>query len=90
MINADKYKRSVTLHCPTCGKSQFAYDPEDTDDTSLIRCTCCEKTLTRAQLIDANSDNVSAHVEKMGKDLVSDLQKDLTKTFAGNRFIKIK
>jgi hypothetical protein len=89
MIGAEKYNRSVNMLCPTCGESQFEYDPENLDDYSLVKCNCCQMTMTKAHLVDANSENISAHVEEIGKELVEDLSKDLKKLFAGNKFIKI-
>lgn len=90
MVDVEKYNRNVTLLCPTCGLTQFEYDSENNDDNSLIKCVSCGRTMTKKELIDANDENISAHIEEMGKDIVDDLQNDLRKSFAGNRFIKIK
>ncbi len=90
MINAEKYSRSVAMSCPTCGGGQFEHDPENLDDTALIKCASCQLTLTRAQLVEANNENVSEHLSEMGKEMVEDLKNDLKKAFFGNKHIKIK
>lgn len=89
MINAEKYNRSVTMLCPTCGESQFEYDQETLADDSPIKCKRCEATMTKAQLMEANRENISVHVDEMGKELVEDLRKDLKRILGGNKFLKI-
>ena len=90
MIDVEKHNRNVTLLCPTCGQNQFEYEPEGLDDNSPMKCIHCQLILTKAQLIEANRENVSAHVKEMSEAIISDLQKDLTRAFSGNKYIKIK
>jgi hypothetical protein len=88
MLNEDKYKRSITIHCPTCGHTQFEYEPENRNDATLMKCASCQLTLTKAQLVEVNSENISEHVSEMGNELVADLTKDLRRLFGGGKFLK--
>lgn len=90
MLNAEKYARNVSLLCPTCGQSQFEFDAENLQDDSIVKCTSCQLTFTKAQLVEANSENISGHVTEIGKELTHDLRKEFRKAFSGNKFIKMR
>lgn len=94
MIDASKYDRSVTMNCPTCGGTQFEYDPSDLNDKSLMKCISCKSTQTKEDLVEANSEAINEHIKEMGKDVTRDLgaelKKHLERAFSGNKYIKIK
>lgn len=86
MIDESKYDRRTTLNCPTCGGTEF--DQDDTSD--VIKCAGCGLKTTKDALIEANDENVNAHVAEIGDELVKDMTKSLKDAFKGNKFIKIK
>jgi uncharacterized Zn finger protein (UPF0148 family) len=92
-MDAEKYNRSVTLNCPSCGCDQFEYD----DAGGLVehmKCARCQREYTRDELIGANSENVSEHVKEMKEEIVKDVAKEfrttLKKAFGGSKFIKFR
>jgi len=93
-MNPEKYDRSVTLLCPTCGSSQFSQSAENEEDSALMKCASCGREITKDELIRENSENIAEHVdeikEQVVKDVRSELQKSLAAAFKGNKHIKIK
>lgn len=83
-----KFDRSVELHCPTCGGTQFEH--EEHDETAPVRCAGCGLITSRNDLIAANGENIGAHVDQIAKEVSADLMKQLKNSFKGNKFIKIK
>lgn len=83
-----KYDRSIELHCPTCGGTQFEYD--DSDDTVPVKCTSCGLIMSRDALIAANGDNIGAHVEQIKGEVAADLKKQLQDAFKGSKMFKVK
>ena len=75
--------RQVTLFCPTCGNDQFAgketSDGEYSDD-HVFTCANCNWSFTKRELIERNSDVISANVDEMAAEAVDDLRKELDKT----------
>lgn len=70
---------NVTLACPVCGCTQFeseepALGQEYTDEWKFT-CTNCGRTLTRAQLIEANSESIDAAVEENSDEIVNEAMK---------------
>lgn len=91
MIDADKYGRTISLLCPTCGGTQFEYESEDADDNSQpVKCPACGFITTKAELMEANGENIDAHVDEIKKQLLKDVTQSLKDAFKGNKFIKIK
>lgn len=93
-MDPEKYNRSVTLLCPTCGSSQFSQSDENEPDTALVTCASCGRELTKAELIRENTENIDEHVKEIGEQVVEDLQHELKKSlaaaFKGSKFIKVK
>lgn len=93
-MDDNKYARNIELVCPTCGGSQFEYGDDIEDDEENVRCIGCDRVLTKAELIEANSENIDEHAKEIGKEAVADLakkmKKDLRKAFKGNKNIKFK
>jgi predicted RNA-binding Zn-ribbon protein involved in translation (DUF1610 family) len=92
-MDAEKYNRSVTLLCPTCGSSQFAQSDENSQ-SELVTCSSCGRELTRDELIRENSENIDEHVKEIGKQVAEDLGRELKKSladaFKGSKHIKVK
>ena len=93
-MDAEKYNRSISLQCPTCGATQFTQSDQDNEESHLVRCASCGRELTRDELISENSENTSEHATEIAKQAVEDLGRQLKKSladaFKGNKFIKIK
>lgn len=92
-MNEEKYSRSVTMICPTCGCDQFAYDGEAELVESMTRASC-GRVFGRQELIDENGENLSAHVQEMGEEIVKDAAKEmrasLKKALRGSKTIRFK
>lgn len=93
-FNAEKYNRSVSLLCPTCGGSQFSHDDADASADSLLKCETCGLEISKDDLVRANSENVDEHVKEIGQEVVKDIQKELRdslkKAFGGSKNFRIK
>lgn len=89
-MNPDKYSRSIELLCPTCGTKQFSQPDEAIDDVHLMTCTSCGLEISREDLIRVNSESIDENVKELGREVVSDLKRELAKAFRGNKFIKFK
>lgn len=92
-MDAGKYNRSVGLICPTCGGDQFAYDG-DADTVESMKCASCDREFSREELMEANSENIAANVEEMGREITKDAAKEmreaLRKAFRGSRTVKFR
>ncbi len=91
-MDAEKYNRSISLQCPTCGSTQFA--SSDDESSEIVTCASCGRELTRDELLRENSENISEHVKEIESQVVKDVEKELkdtlTKAFEGNKYIQIK
>lgn len=91
-MDADKYARSVKLHCSTCGSTDFEYDQER--DDGPVRCTSCDRVFTRDELIRENGATIDASVDELKREVVTDFQKEmnatLKKAFSGSKSIKFR
>jgi uncharacterized Zn finger protein (UPF0148 family) len=91
-VDTEKYNRTVSLLCPTCGGSLF----EGADDPSaeMVTCATCDRSLTRDELLQENSENIGEHLEEIKKSVKKDLTKQLQDTlksaFKGSKNIKFK
>ncbi|ODU86095.1 MAG: hypothetical protein ABT00_09065 [Bordetella sp. SCN 68-11] len=91
MIDRGKYDRTVTLHCPTCGGTDFKYEAETAhEDSALITCPSCGLTITKSDLIASNGENIDAHLDEVKAEVMQDITKSLRDAFKGNKFIKLK
>lgn len=93
-MDADKYNRTISLNCPTCGCTQFSTKEGAVEDASLVTCASCGLEISKEDLKTANSENIEEHLKEVQEQAVQDLQKVLRKSlqdaFKGNQFIKIK
>lgn len=89
-MDAEKYRRSVAMHCPICGSGQFEFDSEE----GTCRCVTCGRKLTHEELISENRETIDAHAEEMGAEVLRDAAKEvrarLRKAFKGSKSFKIK
>ncbi|MBS3949173.1 MAG: hypothetical protein KGZ53_00680 [Peptococcaceae bacterium] len=90
-MDADKYSRTIQMHCPTCGSTQFSAAE---DEFELVTCSSCGRALTRDELVRENSENIAENVKEMKAQIVKDiskqLQDSLKKAFKGSKNIRIK
>ena len=74
--------RQVTLFCPTCGNDQFSYE-ETSDglyaDDHVFACANCGRRFTKRELVERNSDVISANVDEITEEAAAELQKELSK-----------
>lgn len=89
-MDESKYTRTVALRCPTCAGTAFS----SSDESPVVSCSSCGLEITREELQRANSENINAHLDEIGKEAVADLTKKLNKSladaFRGNKFIKVR
>jgi len=93
-VDSEKYNRSISLLCPTCGGTQFSSSKPDDRESELLTCASCSREITRDDLVRENSENVNEHLKEIGeeatKDLALELKNQLASAFKGSKFIKIK
>ena len=87
-MDSDKYSRPVTLHCSTCGSTQFEYDKEASDGP--VRCASCDRVYGRDELVRENGRRVEENVDEVKKQIVDDLRDHLRRSFRGSKLIKFK
>lgn len=85
-LDPDKYARTITLHCPTCGGIEFETDAAD----EFCTCTRCSREITREDLERENAAHIEANVDEVKEMLAKDFTKQLRDAFRGNKYIKIK
>lgn len=93
-MNPEKYNRSISLLCPTCGCSDFSYN-EGVDETiQVMTCASCQREFNKDELIQENSENIEEHLseikEEVKKDVVDELRKSFKKAFSGSKNIRFK
>ena len=89
-MDSDKYARSVSLMCPTCGHKDFEFE----EGGDAARCTSCDRSCSRDKLIRENSLLIEAEVEDLKaellKDVTSELRDSLKKAFRGSKHVTFK
>lgn len=88
MADTSKYDRSVGLHCPTCGATQFHHDEHD--ESAPVTCASCGLQISRNDLIEANGENIAAHVGQMKDEVIADVRKQLRDAFSALKSFKVK
>ncbi len=93
-MNPEKYERSVSLLCPTCGCSDFSYEEGSDETIQIMTCASCEREFNKDELIQENSENIEEHLSEMKEEVVKDvaeeLRKSLKKAFSGSKNIRFK
>lgn len=91
-MDANKYNKSISLLCATCGCADFSYDTDS--DAGPITCMACGRVFTKDELIRDNSEIIEQHTNEIknqiSKDLSEHLRKSMKKAFSGNKNIRIK
>ena len=88
MSSKGKYDRTISMLCPTCGRTQFEYD--GADPSGEVTCTVCGLKLQKDDLINANGKNISGHVDQIKKEAVKDVVDQLRRAFKGSKGIRFK
>lgn len=93
-MNSEKYNRSISLLCPTCGCSDFSYDEGSDETIQVMICASCEREFDKDELIQENSENIDEHLsevkDEVVKDAAEELRKSLKKAFSGSKNIRLK
>lgn len=93
-MNPEKYNRSISLLCPTCGCSNFSYEEGSDETIQVMTCASCEREFNKDELIQENSENIDEHLseikEVVVKDVADELRKSLKKAFSGSKNIRFK
>lgn len=92
-MDSEKYNRSVTLLCPTCGNSQLETQADD-QEKEMIRCPSCDRTMTKEELIRENGESIDANLDEMKEEVLKDVKKEFSdmfkNAFKGSKNIRIK
>ena len=81
-MDSEKYDRSITLLCPTCGNSQLETQDDD-QEKEMIRCPSCDRTMTKEELIRENGETIDANVDEIKEAVLDDVKNMLEKAFKG-------
>lgn len=94
VLNEQKYVRHVPLLCPTCGCNDFEVLEGVDELTEVVKCALCGHTLTKDELVSLNSESIDNHLQEIGQEAASDIQKELVdmlkKTFKGNNNVRFR
>ncbi len=89
-MDAEKYRRSISLLCPTCGEKDFEHGIGD----GPLRCLNCNSSFTREELIRENGDIIEAEVDEVKAEILKDVKQEFRNTlknaFKGSKHIKFK
>ena len=80
-MDSEKYKRKVTLVCPTCGNTQFEYEDDLGSSNQLIRCPSCNSEFAKEELIRKNKRVIDNNVDEMKKEVIKDVEKEIKNIF---------
>ncbi|EGI6739396.1 hypothetical protein IR450_004087 [Escherichia coli] len=93
-MNPEKYNRSISSLCPTCGCSDFSYEEGGDETIQVMTCASCDREFNKDELIHENSENIDEHLseikEEFLKDVQDELRKSLKKAFSSSKNIRIK
>ena len=71
------------MYCDRCGNDQFYFDDINNSDVELmsddaiLKCSDCGKIFTKEELIDLNTEVITANVEDMKKEMTQEIKKKL-------------
>lgn len=89
-MNTDKYSRTITLRCPTCGSGYF----ENCEQSDRVACASCGNVLAQEDLVRANSETIHQQTEDVVKQAIEEVKRELKKVlqnaFKDNKLIKIR
>lgn len=69
------YSKSVSMHCSTCGGTDFKFEEEN----SPVRCVGCGRIFAREELVRENGAQIESEVEGMKAQIVADMRQDISK-----------
>lgn len=87
---AKDYSRSLELLCPTCAGASFDFDADLDEAVRSYQCGGCGLSFSHEDLMQSNSSRIEAEIEAIGDEVMGEVLNRLRKSFAGNKFIKIK
>ena len=87
-MDTNKFSRSVSMICSTCGGKDFEFDAEV--ENGPIRCVACDRIFTKDELIQENGALIDEHVEEVKGEIIDDLKASFRKAFSGSKHIKFK
>lgn len=89
-MDAERYRRTVPILCPTCGNDQFEHE----DESGSFRCISCDRMFTREELTAENDEAMEAELQEMAaevfKDAAKELRQKLQNSLLGSKHIKFK
>jgi transcription initiation factor IIE alpha subunit len=80
-MDADKYNRTITLLCPTCGSDQFSQQEAFGEAVQIVTCATCGREMTKDDLLQENNENITAHVDEVKQEIFDDIRKQFAKMF---------
>jgi len=80
--------RSVTLVCQTGAGTAFEHD--DADPASDVRCIGCDRIYTREALIAENGEVIQVSLDEMKSEIVEDVRKHFRDAFRGSKHFKVR
>ena len=87
------FQRTIQLHCPTCGGTDFE-NAANEDPTTILECAICHRTMTRERLLEDNAEHIKFQEQEMVKEVeqqvAQELNQKLRDAFRGSKFIKVK
>ena len=57
-MNDDKYKREISLLCPTCSCTQYEFEYGVDETIELAKCASCGRQITKDKLLRENEENI--------------------------------
>lgn len=71
----DKYEKSVTLRCITCGDTSF----DSNHDNSWMKCNKCNREYHGGydELVEHNKEEINEQLSKMKNEVNKDIKKEL-------------
>ncbi len=86
----DKFSRSLTMRCSTCGGTQFECEAE----TGPYRCFGCDPSFAREEVLRENGLPIDNEVGEMAtyaaKYARDELRKSMRKALLGSKHFKLK
>lgn len=93
-MDDEKYTRDLEMVCPTCGCTQFKHEQGVDETIEVVKCACCEREMTKDELMHENSENISAHMEEIKQEVFKDVAKEfkqmLKDVFKSSDVIKVR
>ena len=89
-MRSDKFSKSFSSQCSTCGGPTFEYELE----TGPFICLGCGRAFEKEKLLRENGEVIDLGVKEITPDVAKyvrdDLRKSLRKTFSGSKHLKFK